>query len=271
MRSYAWSMDTRTITDLADRLIAAEESRAPIEVPSLEYAGMTVADGYAVQRAIIITKKVARGDRVIGKKVGLTSKANQDVFNVYEPVYGQLLVSGVHPEYTPVHTAQFIQPIIECEITFVMRRRLEGPGVTMTDVIWATEGIMPSLEIGDSRMRAWIGRAKVLDIVADSCGNAGIIVGGGLRSLHDFDLRCTGMVVEKNGEILATGATGAVMGNPARSVAWLANKLAEVELALEEGNLVLSGAITGAVQIAAGDILTATFGGGLGAVGMKFV
>jgi 2-keto-4-pentenoate hydratase len=130
---------------------------------------------------------------------------------------------------------------------------------------------MPSLELGDSRMRAWIGRAKAPDIIADSCGNAGIIVGGGLHSLIDFDLRSTGLVVEKSGEILATGATGAVMGNPAQSVAWLANKLAEVELALEEGNLVLSGALTGAVQMAAGDLLTATFGGGLGAVGVKFV
>jgi 2-keto-4-pentenoate hydratase len=223
-----------------------------------------------VQRAII-ARKVARGDRVIGKKVGLTSKANQDVFGVYEPVYGQLLASGVHLEDTPVQTARFIQPIIECEITFVMRRRLEGPGVTVTDVIRATEGTMPSLELGDSRMRAWIGRAKAPDIIADSCGNAGIIVGGGLHSLIDFDLRSTGLVVEKSGEILATGATGAVMGNPAQSVAWLANKLAEVELALEEGNLVLSGALTGAVQMAAGDLLTATFGGGLGAVGVKFV
>ncbi len=264
------AMDRRKITELADRLITAEESRTPIEVPSLEYAGMTVADGYAVQRAII-AKKVARGDRVIGKKVGLTSKANQDVFGVHEPVYGQLLASGVHPEQTPVQTARLIQPIIECEMTFVMRRRLVGPGVTVPDVIRATEGIMPSLELGDARMRAWIGRAKVPDIVADSCGNAGIIVGGELHALKNFDLRYTGMVVQKNGEILATGATGAVMGNPAQSVAWLANRLAEVELALEEGDLVLAGALTGAVPMAAGDILTATFGGGLGAVGVKFV
>lgn len=263
-------MDAHAIAALADRLIAAEESRTPIEVPSLEYPDMTVDDGYAVQRAIL-ARKVARGDRVIGKKVGLTSKANQDVFGVHEPVYGQLLASGVQAEHVPVHTARLIQPIIECELTFVMRRRLVGPGVTVPDVIRATEGIMPSLELGDSRMRAWIGRAKLPDIVADSCGNAGIIVGGELHSLHNFDLRYTGMVVEKNGDIVATGATGAVLGNPAQAVAWLANKLAAVELALEEGDLVLSGALTGAVQMAAGDLLTATFGSGLGAVSVKFV
>jgi 2-keto-4-pentenoate hydratase len=208
---------------------------------------------------------------VVGKKIGLTSRANQEVFGVHEPVYGQLLDTGVHPENTPVVTERLIQPIIECEITFVMRRRLTGPGVTVPDVIRATDGIMPSLEIGDSRIRDWIGRAKVADILADSCATAGIIVGGELHSLQAFDLRYTGMVVEKNGEIIATGATGAVMGNPAQAVAWLVNKLAELELALEEGELVLSGALTGAVRMTAGDVLKATFGGGLGAVGVKFV
>lgn len=264
------AFSAQTIVELADRLIAAEEQRLPIEVPSLEYEGMTVADGYAVQRTII-AKKVARGDRVIGKKVGLTSKANQDVFGVREPVYGQLLASGAHMEHIPVETARLIQPIIECELTFVMRRRLVGPGVTVPEVIRATEGIMASLELGDARMRNWIGRAQVPDILADSCGNAGIIVGGELHTLQHFDLRYTGMVVEKNGAIIATGATGAVLGNPAQSVAWLVNKLAEVELALEEGDLVLAGALTGAVTMTAGDILTATFGGGLGAVSVQFV
>jgi len=177
----------------------------------------------------------------------------------------------MHAETIPVETAALIQPIIECEITFVMRRRLAGPGVTVPDVLRATEGIMPSLEIGDSRMRNWIGRAGLPDILADSCGNSGLIVGGELHSLQHFDLRYTGMVAEKNGEIIATAATGAVMGNPAESVAWLANTLADVELALEEGDLVLSGALTGAVRMAAGDVLKATFGGGLGSVGVKFV
>jgi 2-keto-4-pentenoate hydratase len=263
-------MDAQLIETLAERFLRAEETRTSLEVPTIQYPDMTVADGYAVQR-MIVAKKVARGDRVIGKKVGLTSRANQDVFGVHEPVYGQLLASGVYMENIPVQTARLIQPIIECEITFVMRQRLQGPGVTVPQVLRATEGIMPSLELGDSRMRAWIGRAKVSDILADSCGTAGIIVGGELHSLQGFDLRYTGMIVEKNGEIIATGASGAVLGNPAQSVAWLVNKLAEVELALEEGDMVLSGALTGAIQMQAGDILKATFGGGLGAVGVKFV
>lgn len=263
-------MDAHTIEALAERFITAEATCTPIEVPTLEYPDMTAADGYQVQRAII-AKKVARGARVVGKKVGLTSRANQDVFGVHEPVYGQLLASGVYAEGVPIQTSRLIQPIIECEITFVMRRRLEGPGVTVPQVIRATEGIMPSLELGDSRMRDWIGRAKLADILADSCGTAGIIVGGELHSLQHFDLRYTGMVVEKNGEMIATGASGAVLGNPAQSVAWLANKLAEVELALDEGELVLSGALTGAVRMGTGDVLKATFGSGLGGVGVKFV
>ena len=263
-------MDAQTLEALADRLIAAEETRIPIEVPTIEYPGLTPEDGYQVQR-LIVAKKVARGARVVGKKVGLTSRANQEVFGVHEPVYGQLLASGVHHEGVPVETATLIQPIIECEITFVMRRRLQGPGVTVPDVIRATEGIMPSLELGDSRMRNWIGRAKLSDILADSCGTAGIIVGGELHTLNNFDLRYTGMVVEKNGEIIATGASGAVLGNPAQAVAWLANTLAQFDLALEEGEMVLSGALTGAVRMAPGDILKATFGSGLGPVGVKFV
>lgn len=263
-------MNARHIEELAERLLVAEETCAPIEVPSFVYPDMTVEDGYHVQQTII-ANKVARDERVIGKKIGLTSRANQEVFGVHEPVYGQLLASGVHAENTPVDASSLIQPIIECEITFVMQRRLEGPGVTMPQVLRATEGIMPSVEIGDSRMRDWIGRAKVMDILADSCGNAGLIVGGELHSLRHFDLRYTGMVVEKNGEILATAATGAVMGNPAQAVAWLANKLAEFELALEEGELVLSGALAGAVKMTAGDGLKATFGGGLGSVGVKFI
>lgn len=263
-------MDEQQIADIAAQLMRAEQTQTPIEVPSITHSGMTVEDGYRIQRAII-EAKVAQGERVVGKKIGLTSRANQDVFGVREPVYGQLLASGVHPEQSPVDTAALIQPIIECEVTFVMRRRLEGPGITVPDVIRATEGIMPSVELGDARMRNWIGRATAADILADSCGNAGIIVGGELHAIRDFDLRYTGMVVEKNGELIATGAMGAVMGNPAQSVAWLANKLAAFELALEEGELVLSGALTGAEQMQAGDVLKATFGGGLGGVGVKFI
>ena len=263
-------MDPRSLELLADRLLEAEMTRLPIDVPSLAHSDMTAEEGYHVQRTII-AKKVARGARVIGKKIGLTSRANQEVFGVHEPVYGQLLDTGVYVENTPVDTAALIQPIIECELTFVMRRPLAGPGVTVPEVIRATEGIMPSLEIGDSRMRDWIGRAQVADILADSCGAAGIIVGGELHPLQGFDLRYTGMVVEKNGAIIASGATGAVMGNPAHAVAWLVNKLATLELALDEGEMVLSGALTGAVRMGPGDILKATFGGGLGPVGVKFI
>ena len=193
-------MEARTLDALADRLIAAETTRTPIEVPSTAYAGMTPEDGYQVQRTVI-AKKVARGARVIGKKVGLTSRANQEIFNVHEPVYGQLLDTGVYAEGAPVHRAALIQPIIECEITFLMRRRLAGPGVAVSDVLRATEGILPSLEIADSRMRDWIGRAKAADILADSCGNAGMIVGMKLHSVQHFDMRYTGAIVEKNGEI----------------------------------------------------------------------
>lgn len=262
-------MDAQTIEALAERLMAAEDGREPVEVLSIDQPDLTVEDGYRIQLAIAARKR-ARGDRVVGKKIGLTSRANQEVFGVHEPVCGQLMGRGVYMEGTPVDTAALIQPIIECEITFVMGRRIEGPGVSVPQVLRSTEGIMPSLELGDSRMRNWIGRAKVQDILADSCGTAGIIVGGELHSVRNFDMRYTGMVVEKDGDVIATGAAGAVMGNPAQAVAWLANKLAEFELAIEEGDMVLAGALTGAVRMAPGEAIRATFGGGLGAVGVRF-
>ena len=245
-------------------------TRLPIDVPSLAHPDMTAEEGYHVQRMIIATK-VARGAPVIGKKIRLTSRANQEVFGVHEPVYGQLLDTGVYTEQTPVQTAALIQPIIECELTFVMRRPLAGPGITVPDVLRATEGIMPSLEIGDSRMRDWIGRHRSPISWPTVVAPRRIIVGGELHALQGFDLRYTGMVVEKNGVIIASGATGAVMGNPAHAVAWLVNKLALLELALNEGDMVLSGALTGAVRVGPGDIVKATFGGGLGPVGVTFI
>jgi 2-keto-4-pentenoate hydratase len=138
--------------------------------------------------------------------------------------------------------------------------------VTVADVVNATEGVMPALELADSRLRDWIGRAKASDIVADSCGNAGIVVGAALHSLRHLDLRTTAVGAEKNGNVIATAATSAVMGNPAEAVAWLANALAAAELALEEGELVMSGAVIGALRVAPGDVLKATFGGGLGPI-----
>jgi 2-keto-4-pentenoate hydratase len=263
-------MNARTIEALADRLIAAEATRTPIEIPSAEHPGMTAQDGYRIQRTIV-AKKVARGARVVGKKLAFTSPTNQARFGVYEPGYGQLLSSGVYAENTPIATGRLIQPLAECEIAFLIRRRIAGPGVRVADVLGATDGIMPSLEIADSRMRNWIGRATGPDILADSCGNAGFIVGGKLHSLAGFDLRSTGVVAEKNGDVIATAATGAIMGNPAQAVAWLVNKLAEADLALEEGDVVLAAAAIGAVPMAAGDVLTATFGSGLGSVEVRFV
>ena len=261
-------MDAVIIDTLADRLIRAEMSRTPVELPSVEYPTMTVDDGYQVQRAIV-AKKVARGARVVGKKLAFTSRHNQELFGVHEPAYGFLLDSGVQTPDTPVESAALIQPLIECELVFVMRRRLTGPGATVPDVLRATEGIMPALEIADSRLRDWIGRARASDIVADSCGNAGIVTGGELHALQHVDLRDTAVVAEKNGAVIATAVTGVVMGNPAAAVAWLVNKLAESELSLEEGELVLSGAVIGALPVAAGDVLEATFGGGLGSVGLR--
>jgi 2-keto-4-pentenoate hydratase len=263
------AMDARSIDELADRLVAAEVSRVPIEVPSVEHAAMTLDDGYAVQRAGL-ARKVARGARVVGKKLAFTNHSNQTRFGVHEPTYGFLLDSGVRPANSAVDPAALIQPLIECELVFVMRRSLRGPGASAGDVVSATEGIMPALEIADSRLRDWIGRAKACDVVADSCANAGVVVGVERHAVRQVDLRGIDVVAEKNGEVIATAASSAVMGNPAEAVAWLVNKLAESELALEAGELVMSGAIIGALPVAPGDVFRATFSGGLGSTEVRF-
>ena len=129
-------MDAQLIATLAERFLHAEETRTPIEVPTIDYPDMTVTDAYAVQRRIV-AQKVARGDRVIGKKVGLTSRANQDVFGVHEPVYGQLLASGLHMENIPVETARLIRAISVCDIRFGLGQRLVGAGITVSVVLRA--------------------------------------------------------------------------------------------------------------------------------------
>ena len=188
---------------------------------------------------------------MVGKKIGLTSRANQEVFGVHEPVCGQLMGQGVYLEATPVDTASLIQPIIEMRNHLCDEPAYRGArGVRCRRCCAARRA---SCRRWNSGIRACVtgsAGAKVADILADSCGTAGIIVGGELHSVRNFDMRYTGMVVEKNGDIIATGAAGAVMGNPAQSVAWLANKLAEFDLAIEEGDMVLAGALTGAVRMA---------------------
>jgi 2-keto-4-pentenoate hydratase len=215
-----------------------------------------------------VKTKLASGRRIIGKKIGLTSKAMQDLLGVPEPDYGHLLDDMLVIEGQPCRRDALLYPKVEGEVAFVMESRLEGPGVHMADVLRATAGVMPALEIVDSRIRDW--KIKLVDTVADNASSARFVLGSRMLPAEQFDLRLIGMCLEKNGQVVNSGAGVAVWGHPAAAVAWLANKLAQFGAALEPGDIVLSGALTAAVDVGPGDVVEAHFDR-LGSVSAKFV
>ncbi|WP_338823542.1 2-hydroxyhexa-2,4-dienoate hydratase [Moorella humiferrea] len=252
---------------VAAELLTAEVSCKPIEPLTETYPDLTVEDAYRIQLAGIEMKK-ARGSRVIGKKIGLTSRAMQKLLGVNEPDYGHLLDNMLLLEGEPCRRDELLLPRVEGELAFILKDTLKGPGVTIADVFRATEGIMPAFEIVDSRIRDW--KIKLQDTIADNASSARLVLGSRMVPIKDLDLRLIGMVLEKNGEVVSTGAGAAVWGHPAAAVAWLANKLAAFDIALEAGEIILSGAVTAAENASAGDVFTVSFYG-LGSLSLKFI
>ncbi len=259
-------MDKEEIARLSQELLSAEKTRIPVAPLTERFPGITVADAYNIQLGIINTK-LARGDVVVGKKIGLTSRAMQEMYGVKEADYGHILSSSVFLEGQPVSVSRLIQPRLEAEICFVLKEDLKGPGVSVANVLTATAGVMPAFEIIDSRIKDW--KIKIQDTIADNASNAAVVLGGKLTRIKDLDLRLIGMVFEKNGDIAATGAGAAVLGNPAQAVAWLANTLSEYGIVLKAGEFIMSGALTAALPVKAGDNFTATFDR-LGTVSVSF-
>ena len=252
---------------ISTALMEAEARRIPIDPITSANADFKPEHAYQVQLATVKTR-VAGGRRIIGKKIGLTSKAMQDLFNVHEPDYGHLLDDMLVVEGQPCPRSDLLYPKVEGEVAFVIERRLQGPGVHVAEVLRATAGVMPALEIVDSRIRDW--KIKLADSIADNASSARFVLGSRMLPARDFDLRLIGMCLEKNGQVVNSGAGVAVWGHPAAAVAWLANKLSQFGAALEPGDVVLSGAVTAAVDVAAGDVVEAHFDR-LGSVRAKFV
>ena len=260
-------MNKTQINAIASELLKAEKEKKPVDPLSARFPGITVAEAYAVQLEVI-RRKVASGALIVGKKIGLTSKAMQDMFGVREPDYGHILNTAVIPESQPLGIQSLIQPRVESEICFVLKKGLKGPGVTVAEVLSATQGVFPSFEIIDSRIRDW--KIKVHDSIADNASNAAVVLGGKMTEIEDLDLRYVGLVLEKNGEVVSTAAGAAVLGNPAEAVSWLANKLAEYGVELKSGEFIMSGSLTAAFPAKAGDSFKATFDR-LGGVSVRFV
>lgn len=253
---------------IAERLYQAEKNASPIEPLTGEIPGMTVEQAYAIQLEGVAIRKERDSRKVIGKKIGLTSYAMQKLIGVDSPDYGHLYDHMLVPEGVPIPCSELLYPRVEGEVAFVLSKTLKGPGVTIADVLRATAGVMASIEIVDSRVRNW--KIKLADTIADNASSARFVVGSRLVSPEKIDLRLLGMVLEKSGEVINTGAGAAVLGHPASSVAWLANKLGEFGIALEEGEIIMSGAFTAAVDAHAGDSFLVSFHE-LGTVGVRFV
>ena len=260
-------LDDVTVEALAARLIDATRERRAIRPLTTDHPDMTAADAYAVQQRIV-AERIAAGERIVGWKLGLTSKAMQDQLGVDQPDYGPILSGYVIPEGRPIATAELVQPRVEAEIAFVLERDLRGPGITSLDALRATAGVAPAVEIIDSRIADW--KIRLADTIADLASSARVTFAGRLVPIGDLDLRLIGAVLEKNGEVVQTGAGAAALGNPAEAVAWAANVLGELGVVLEAGQVIMTGALHASVPAAAGDTFRARFDR-LGALTVRFV
>lgn len=261
------------VAALARELQQSETTRVQVEQFSKRHPGMTMADSYAIQSAWM-GLELERGRKVIGHKIGLTSRAMQLASQITEPDYGTLLDSMLLPNGSEVEAARFITPRFEVEFAFILARPLQGAGVTLVDVLNATDYVVPALELIDARIeqfdRDTNAPRTVLDTIADNAANAGIVLGGLPMKPDAVDWRWAGALLYKNGVIEESGLGAAVLNHPGNGVAWLANKLAPHGKGLAAGDIVLGGSFTRPVACAAGDTFHADYGP-LGSISVRFV
>lgn len=255
-----------TLTALAESLREAERTRVPIAPLTEAHPELTVADAYRIQQINVHARKEA-GELVRGRKIGLTSVAMQQQLGVDEPDFGALFERMIVEEGDAIPVSELVQPRVEAEIAFVMETDLQGPGVSAADALRAVAGALPAIEVIDSRVADW--KIKLPDTIADNASSARVVCGGRITPIEGLDLRTLGMVLTVNGAVAATGAGAAVLGNPIRCIAWLANKLGEFGVPLRAGDLVIAGALHAALPVAVGDSVHAEFAE-LGAVTTRF-
>ena len=242
------------IDGLARALAQAEATRVGIAPLTETEPSLGVAEAYAIQAANI-ERRVGAGARILGRKVGLTSAAMQQALGVSEPDYGALLDDMFLEEGDPLRLDTLVAARVEGEIAFVLEHDLAGPGATAVQAARACAGALPALEIIDSRITDW--KITLADTVADNASSARVLLGGTITPLDRFDPRLVGLAIERNGELAATGAGAAVLGNPLRCVAWLANALSAHGDSLKAGDVVLAGALHAALPLVPGDVVRA--------------
>ena len=262
-----------TVHALARELYDARKSRTPLRHFSMRFPAMTIDDGYAIQRAWV-KLELAAGRVIKGRKIGLTSRAMQQASQITEPDYAPLMDDMFFAQGSDIPFDRFIAPRVEVELAFVLGRPLRGPGVTLFDVLSATEYVTPAVEIIDARIEQFDcetnAMRKVFDTIADFAANAGIVTGGRPVRPNEVDLRWVGALLHKNGVIEETGLAAGVLNHPATGVAWLANRLAPHDEQLNAGDVVLAGSFTRPVTALAGDNFHVDYGP-LGSVALRFV
>ena len=261
------------IQALARELYDARKNRVQVRHFSKRHPGMTVEDGYAIQRAWVALE-LADGRVIKGRKIGLTSRAMQLSSQIDEPDYAPLMDDMFFEQGGDIPINRFIAPRIEVELAFVLGKPLRGPGVTLTQVLAATDYVCPALEIIDARIeqfdRDTKAMRKVYDTISDFAANAGIVMGGRPVKPDAVDLRWVGAMLFKNGVVEETGLAAGVLNHPATGVAWLANKIAPHGEGLNAGDVVLAGSFTRPTTAVAGDTLHADYGP-LGTISFRFV
>lgn len=261
-------METSKIQLLGDELFEAMVAREAVSPLTSRGEDISIDDAYHISLRML-ERRQATGAKVIGKKIGVTSKAVQNMLNVHQPDFGYLTDDMVFNsgEVMPI-SERLIAPRAEGEIAFVLKKDLSGPGVTNADVLAATECVMPCFEIVDSRIKDW--NIAIEDTVADNASCGLFVLGEEAVSPRKVDLVTCGMVVEKNGAILSTGAGAAALGSPVNCVAWLANTLGEFGISLKAGEVILSGSLVPLESVQAGDNMRVDIGG-IGSASVRFV
>ncbi|NWD71610.1 2-oxopent-4-enoate hydratase [Pseudomonas gingeri] len=260
-------MNSPLITQLGAELHRALSEHTAIAPLTERHPALTIEDAYQIQLAMI-QPRLDAGERVIGKKIGVTSQVVMDMLGVDQPDFGHLLSGMLLGDGASIACADLIAPKAEGEIAFVLKDDLTGPGVTLADVLRATAYVMPCFEIVDSRIRDW--KIRIQDTVADNASAAAFVLGDAGVGPHEVDLACVGMTLEKNGEIVATGAGAAALGHPANAVVWLANTLGRLGIGLKRGEVILSGSLAAMVPVKPGDQLRMSLGG-IGSASVRFV
>ena len=258
-------LNKKTRQQAADSLYQADQGRSIIAQLSKTYEGIELADAYAIQQ-MWLDKRVKDGARLVGRKIGLTSRAMQMASNFTEPDYGFLTDDMLIHDGAQIETARYVNPRLEVELAFIMGEDLSGAGCSVADVMRATEFITPALELIAYRTQV---PRQIVDTIADNAAAGAIITGGRLVRPFDVDIRWVGATLSKNGVIEESGVSAAVMGHPAAGMAWLVNKLAAHSGGLKKGQIVLSGSFTRPINIVAGDVISADFGP-LGSLGVRF-